>query len=443
MKRCPECRRDYHDDSLLYCLDDGSALLDGPATGDHDEPMTAKMVIPARPSLGGSESPTGAIAAEHISRELKGHKFRSGAIILIVLVVLTGFAYGLYKFFDRPSGAPQRTSASINVQKLTGDGRTRMPVISPDGKFLVYAKLEGGQESLWIKQIQTGSSVNVVKPGESDEFWAITFSPDGNFVYYNAGGRRSSKEPPTVFRVPTLGGTPTKFLSNAYFVQFSTDGKQISFRRPDLPQGEKIFIANADGSQEREIYSVGGMQYFSTAPAWSPDGKYLSIAVGDDALVPNPSVQARLISVADGSAKALGERKVEVLDDMVWHPSGDSLIAVAQMDASSATTQLWEVSYPLGEYRKLSNDVNGYTGVSITGDGSSIVTGELYARSSIWVSPDLKPENAKQIMPAASDTWGIAWTPDGQIVYSSDQTGEPQIWIVNADGTNAKPFDRR
>ncbi len=30
MKRCPECRRDYYDDSLLYCLDDGSALLDGP-----------------------------------------------------------------------------------------------------------------------------------------------------------------------------------------------------------------------------------------------------------------------------------------------------------------------------------------------------------------------------------------------------------------------------
>src|SRR4051812_49130831 len=33
MKRCPECRRDYYDDSLLYCLDDGSALLEGPASG--------------------------------------------------------------------------------------------------------------------------------------------------------------------------------------------------------------------------------------------------------------------------------------------------------------------------------------------------------------------------------------------------------------------------
>lgn len=28
MKRCPECRRDYFDDTLLYCLDDGNALLE-------------------------------------------------------------------------------------------------------------------------------------------------------------------------------------------------------------------------------------------------------------------------------------------------------------------------------------------------------------------------------------------------------------------------------
>ena len=39
MKRCPQCRRDYYDDTLLYCLDDGSALLEGPAS--RDEPPTA------------------------------------------------------------------------------------------------------------------------------------------------------------------------------------------------------------------------------------------------------------------------------------------------------------------------------------------------------------------------------------------------------------------
>lgn len=39
MKRCPECRRDYYDDSLLYCLDDGTSLLEGP--GSVDGPATA------------------------------------------------------------------------------------------------------------------------------------------------------------------------------------------------------------------------------------------------------------------------------------------------------------------------------------------------------------------------------------------------------------------
>jgi len=32
MKRCPECRRDYTDETLNYCLDDGTALVDGPAS---------------------------------------------------------------------------------------------------------------------------------------------------------------------------------------------------------------------------------------------------------------------------------------------------------------------------------------------------------------------------------------------------------------------------
>jgi len=49
MKRCPECRRDYYDDSLLYCLDDGSALLEGPGS---DRTPTAVLPIP------GDEMPT-------------------------------------------------------------------------------------------------------------------------------------------------------------------------------------------------------------------------------------------------------------------------------------------------------------------------------------------------------------------------------------------------
>ena len=49
MKRCPECRRDYFDDSLSYCLDDGSVLLEGPSSSPSFsiEPATAVMALSA------------------------------------------------------------------------------------------------------------------------------------------------------------------------------------------------------------------------------------------------------------------------------------------------------------------------------------------------------------------------------------------------------------
>ncbi|MFM9904805.1 MAG: tetratricopeptide repeat protein [Pyrinomonadaceae bacterium] len=74
MKRCPECRRDYYDDTLLYCLDDGNALLEGPATASvsepgavatgfpSDEPQTAILSGLGVPPLGGSGSEPGAVA---------------------------------------------------------------------------------------------------------------------------------------------------------------------------------------------------------------------------------------------------------------------------------------------------------------------------------------------------------------------------------------------
>jgi len=50
MKRCPECRRDYYDDTLSFCLEDGTPLIYGVS---NDEPATAVFGVPP---LGGSSS---------------------------------------------------------------------------------------------------------------------------------------------------------------------------------------------------------------------------------------------------------------------------------------------------------------------------------------------------------------------------------------------------
>lgn len=48
MKRCPECRRDFYDDSLIFCLDDGTRLLDGPPSVDAS--ATALLHSSAQPA---------------------------------------------------------------------------------------------------------------------------------------------------------------------------------------------------------------------------------------------------------------------------------------------------------------------------------------------------------------------------------------------------------
>ncbi|MGH9948091.1 MAG: TPR end-of-group domain-containing protein [Pyrinomonadaceae bacterium] len=66
MKRCPECRRDYYDDTLSFCLEDGTPLVQGSVPVSQittDEPATA-ILSESRPvgtSAGGQfgdESPT-------------------------------------------------------------------------------------------------------------------------------------------------------------------------------------------------------------------------------------------------------------------------------------------------------------------------------------------------------------------------------------------------
>ena len=124
MKRCPECRRDYYDDSLLYCLDDGSALLEGPAS--IDEPATAILSEPPA-SAGGhlaGENPTRAFlhttATEAERPQFLGHssekrssfgrrKAKPLAALVVAVLILVGAFFG-YRYL-----VPAKQISSIAV----------------------------------------------------------------------------------------------------------------------------------------------------------------------------------------------------------------------------------------------------------------------------------------------------------------------------------------
>jgi TolB-like protein len=83
MKRCPQCRRAYYDETLSYCLDDGVALVYGPS--DSDPSATAVLDLPT------SEAPTRIQTSEDLKKETVT-KPNLKLILAAGLVVVIGIA---------------------------------------------------------------------------------------------------------------------------------------------------------------------------------------------------------------------------------------------------------------------------------------------------------------------------------------------------------------
>src|SRR4051812_41570675 len=88
MKRCPECRRDYYDDSLLYCLDDGAALLEGPgvAIASSEQPTVSFGEATTLAATGSSRSPD---ANKSKPRVL----FVTAAVAMVVVTIALGYFF--------------------------------------------------------------------------------------------------------------------------------------------------------------------------------------------------------------------------------------------------------------------------------------------------------------------------------------------------------------
>jgi hypothetical protein len=144
------------------------------------------------------------------------------------------------------------TPLSLNLQnmaiaKLTDTGNVLRAQISPHGRYVAYL-LRGLHPSLWVRQLATESSMQVLPPGQED-FTDITFSPDGNYIYVTRLRNGNSTD---LYEVPVLGGRLKLVMTNVDSgVAFSPDGMRIAFTR--LGHRSTLNIANRDGTGEHVI----------------------------------------------------------------------------------------------------------------------------------------------------------------------------------------------
>lgn len=208
---------------------------------------------------------------------------------------------------------------AFNITKAPGS-EERYPAWHPDGNHVIFtSNREDGKTFNYYMTNLDGSNLKKISnlPKGSVAYWA-SFTSDGKWIYFNEGnsskiyrvksdgtqqqevtdGRDANISPDGkklvftqkgqkewgVWTMDSDGENRTQIIQNESGIGgiapvWSYDGKRIAF---SMQVGEiaEIFSCNADGSDLRQLTDI---KQISSSPAYSPDGKFITFRVTDEA----------------------------------------------------------------------------------------------------------------------------------------------------------------
>jgi len=340
--------------------------------------------------------------------------------ILIGFFVLAIAGLGLYLLLGRSSPQPFK---NFTITQITNTGKAMAAAISPDGKYIVNAQNENGLESLWLRNVQTGSDTQILPSGQ--RYSSLTFSPDGNYIYFTDNHSDSA-----LHRVPVLGGTVQVVANDVDSnVTFSADARQIAYMRGNDPEVGKFYVllANLDGAGETTVYSEkmpeGDNNAMPRYAAWSPDGKKIAFnygAFGDGELI-------RFFNVSDGRFGSASRFPKFLLYSARWQPEGDRLIVeYSEKGRNPGRRQIGVASLAGGKVQPITRDTNSYSGLTLSSDGKTAATVQLKRTRTLDIIPARGLSGTATPNSEIENVSAFDWSPDGNLVVS-DGSGISQV----------------
>ena len=328
----------------------------------------------------------------------------------------------------------------MTISPITSTGNIHSVTISADGKWVAYVADEKGSHGIWIRQLATGSTAQV-ELGSPGEIEGLNFSLDGNYLYFVK--RDESIGVGTLFQAPSLGGAPRQVIVDVDSpISFSPNGKRFVFvRQASKTKTSYLIIADSDGTGEQPLEVLTNPPRFSdNGPAWSPDGKHIAVADNPTGEFAKSAIE--IVDVASKTKTRLGTMNWISPDQIAWLPDGSALLFNARVATTTLNAQLFSLSYPDAEVRRVTNDLNFYSGTSITSDGSALATAQVSLTGNLWLanfgsstsfSP---PRQLSSGISRADGISGIIWTTDGKIIYTYYTSGTIQLASASPDGSN-------
>jgi len=251
---------------------------------------------------------------------------------------------------------------TLSASAQQGVVNSGLPVVSPDGRRIVFSSNRNGTNDLYIIGVDGSKETQLTHSPEHESIsgWAPTgkqlifsvfknntssiytidldgkkerliatvpgrspvVSPDGKWVIYATGTWTEM-----ALVLSTIDGESKQQLNDgksiAWNVHWSPDGKRFAFTGRAANE-IAVFVANADGSNSHQISQVPEEEGAAQWPVWSNDGKRLAIQVSSRTR--KDSAHIWLVDAGSGESRKLSPHAVDYLDETpFWFPDGKRL----------------------------------------------------------------------------------------------------------------------
>lgn len=362
----------------------------------------------------------------------KKHKLgvTTGAIAALVVLVAAGF--GIYSMLHRSTSVPFQ---NFTIAQVTNSGKAVMAAISPDGKYVLSLLNDKGLQSLWLRNIATGSDTRVIPPAPVS-YRSLAFSPDANYLYF----RKAEDALETtyyLYRAPVLGGTPQIIIRDIDSdIGFSPDGRRIAYARGNDPEIGKyrVLTANLDGNDEKVLLIAPAPGNTSpTSLAWSPEGTQVAMS-----LYPVDSALSAIASFNSNTNKVerLATFHDRLVNELKWSPDGSGLfVNYQQAGQNFQRAQIGFLRTGGGALQPITRDTNSYSTLTLSADGKTLATVQVKIAQNLYLVSGTGSQAADlpTMLPPGEYVSGFGWEGSGNLLVG--ESGH--LLRMDKDGSNS------
>jgi eukaryotic-like serine/threonine-protein kinase len=371
------------------------------------------------------------LTADSLFSEIRTHKkaalFAGVSSVLALLVFIPGATRWINQIRNPQQQAKETVPAS-KMQRLTNTGTSVYAAISPNGELVAHAEEQNDKQRIVVTRANVYDSRLVVPPEKDAKYVGITFSRDSAYLYLTRNEKKNDSG--TLYRV-AIPDRNLELIKKGVDspISFSPQGDRFAFVRFNRGSEYQLVISNTDGTNEEVIATRRGGDTFSIrGPAWSPDGR--TVVCPESRWEPQFHMNLVAFDVNNKREELITARSWHQIFQAAWQ---DKNLVISAREYGSSPFRLWRINLPDETPSQLTYDLDDYRGVSIA--GGNIVTIQTNLSWNLWISRPGESEPATAITSGVGLHYGVVWTSQNKLVYSSMAQDRLNISRINPDGS--------